>query len=100
LSGPERRIVLSEQASRDIADILQYTLETWGERQMDVYAARLEKGFRLLGARPLLGKPRRDLYPGCRCYRIEQHLVLYEVDEEEIRVARFLHKRMDVKLHP
>ena len=41
-----------------------------------------------------------DLYPGCRCYRIEQHLVLYEVDEEEIRVARFLHKRMDVKRHP
>lgn len=93
------RIVLSELAELDIADILQYTLETWGEAQMDAYAAKLERGLRVLETQPHLGKPRDAWYEGCRCYSVERHLVLYELIEQEIRVARIFNQRFDVPRH-
>lgn len=48
---------------------------------------------------PNLGKPRNDWFPGCRCYQIEQHLVLYEVVEDAIGIARIFHRRMDPASH-
>lgn len=48
---------------------------------MEIYAAKLERGLRRLVNNPRLGKPRNDWYPGCRCYMIEHHLVLYEIME-------------------
>ncbi|WP_408359452.1 type II toxin-antitoxin system RelE/ParE family toxin [Paraburkholderia sediminicola] len=88
-------IVLSELAQHDLTDILQYTLETWGADQMDAYAAKLESGIQLLQENPTLGKTREDLFEGCRTPRVEHHLVLYEIGDSEIRVARILHARMD-----
>ncbi|WP_404610228.1 type II toxin-antitoxin system RelE/ParE family toxin [Caballeronia udeis] len=88
-------IVLSELAQHDLTDILQYTLETWGADQMDAYAAKLESGIQLLQKNPALGKTREDLFEGCRTHRVEHHLVLYEIGDSEIRVARILHERMD-----
>ncbi|MBM3341718.1 MAG: type II toxin-antitoxin system RelE/ParE family toxin [Betaproteobacteria bacterium] len=99
LSRADFTVVLSELAALDLADILQYTLEQWGERQMDVYAAKLNRGLRQLAANPRLGKPRDDWYPGCRCFAVEHHLVLYEVEAQEVRVARFFHERVDVPRH-
>lgn len=96
LSKADFKVVLSELAALDLADILQYTLEQWGERQMDACAAKLERGLRQLAVNPHLGKPRDDWYPGCRCFLIERHLVLYVVVEAELRVARLFHERVDV----
>jgi len=33
MSPPKLRLILSPQAQNDFADILQYTLETWGKAQ-------------------------------------------------------------------
>jgi toxin ParE1/3/4 len=95
LSRPKHRVVLSELAELDLADILQYTFETWGIAQMDRYGAQLEQGFTLLAGNPLLGKRREDWFAGCRCQRIEHHLVLYDVIDGQVRVARIFHERMD-----
>jgi plasmid stabilization system protein ParE len=67
--------------------------------QMNTYAARLQSGLQSLLDNPSLGKQRDDLFPGCRCYRIEHHLVLYEIAEHTIRVARIFHQRMDPASH-
>lgn len=94
-----RRISLSEEAEGDLDDILQYTLETWGPRQVGLYARRLEKGLEALAGQPRIGKGRNDLYPGCRCHQIEEHIVYYSADEDVVSVARILHKRMHVRLY-
>jgi plasmid stabilization system protein ParE len=39
---------------------------------------------------------RDDLRPGVRTFPVGQHLIVYEVDDLAIRVARLLHQRMDV----
>ena len=99
MSRAKHVIALSELADQDLADILQYTLGTWGETQMDIYAAKLDKGMHLLESQPRLGKPRDDWYPGCRCYQVEHHLILYAVVEQQILVARIFHERVDVLRH-
>lgn len=99
MSNRKLTIELSGLAAQDLEDILQYTLETWGMAQMDAYAALLQHGLQLLQDNANLGKQRDDWFPGCRCYRIEHHLALYEVAEDAIRVARLLHKRMDPANH-
>jgi plasmid stabilization system protein ParE len=60
LSRPNSNVVVSDLAELDLADILQYTLETWDAAQMDRYAEKLEHGLTLLPANPLLGKRRED----------------------------------------
>jgi toxin ParE1/3/4 len=99
LSQADFIVVLSELAALDLADILQYTFEQWGERQMNLYAAKLSRGLRQLAVNPQLGKPREDWYPGCRCFSVERHLVLYVVVEHEVRIARLFHDRVDVPRH-
>jgi toxin ParE1/3/4 len=95
LSRPKRAVVLSALAELDFADILQYTLENWGVAQMERYAEILEQGMTLLTTNPLLGKRREDWFPGCRCHQIKHHLVLYEVVDGQVHVARLFHERMD-----
>lgn len=89
-------IVLSDLAQEDFADILQYTLEIWSEKQMDAYASKLEKGMRLLETNAALGIARDDLFEGCRVLPVEHHLVLYVAGDGVIAVARILHERMNV----
>jgi toxin ParE1/3/4 len=55
MSSPDRRLVLSPQAIEDLTDILQYTLETWGNRQMVAYAELLDEGLEMILDSPLIG---------------------------------------------
>jgi ParE toxin of type II toxin-antitoxin system, parDE len=66
---------------------------------MDIYAEKLERGMRLLETNSHLGKPREDWFPGCRCHQVERHLVLYQVVESEVQVARIFHESMDPARH-
>src|SRR5262245_56659823 len=56
MSSPERYTVcLSRQAERDVESILQYTYETYGERQQQIYAAALHEAFETITDNPGLG---------------------------------------------
>jgi toxin ParE1/3/4 len=91
------RLILSPEAQDDIADILLYTLQIWGEEQQDRYAALLDKGLLFMTDNPEIGRGRPELYLGCRSYRIREHIVYYAVKGGDINVARVLHSRMDAK---
>jgi toxin ParE1/3/4 len=99
LSAPKLELALARQAERDIRDILQYTLETWGEEQMERYAADLEAGIERLRENPGLGRRREDLYAGCRYYRVKEHSIFYSANEQILSIARVLHVRMDARRH-
>ena len=92
-------IILAPDASDDVQDILQYTLTTWGEGQMEKYAAVLNAAFNQLAQSPALGRRKDDLYPGCRCYQVERHCIYYDVQGRALRVARVLHVRMEAIRH-
>ena len=96
MSSPERYTLrLSRQAEQDIESILQYTYETYGERQRQLYADALHAAFETITGTPGLGHRRPDLSERHRAFTVEQHVVVYTVSGRTVYVARILHGRMD-----
>ena len=96
MSSPERYTLrLSRQAEQDIESILQYTYETYGERQQQRYAAALHAALETITGNPGLGHRRLDLSARHRAFPVEQHVVVYTVSGRTVHVARILHGRMD-----
>jgi toxin ParE1/3/4 len=95
MSHHDLPLLLAPQAEEDFADILQYTLETWGEAQMLVYRDMLDKALGSIRQNPLIGRKRQELSPSHRILPAEQHIIIYRVNERGIYVSRILHGRMD-----
>ena len=89
-------LFLTPEAKSDITDILNYTIETWGLEQAEMYADKLYKGFQLLLENPLLGRQRDDIIPGYRIWRIEKHLAIYRPAQRQVSVIRVLHVNRDI----
>jgi len=56
-------LILSPQAEEDFADILQYTLDTWGEVQTYSYRDILDKALLAIQQYPQIGHVRSELSP-------------------------------------
>ena len=89
-------LFLTPEAQSDITDILNYTIDIWGEKQAEIYADLLYKGMSLLCESPYLGKERDDILPGYRIWRVEQHFAIYKVETGLISVIRVLHVNRDI----
>lgn len=92
-------LILSPEAQSDIADILLYTMERWGEEQLERYAATFDAGLLLIQENPEIGRMRSELFPGCRSYRVREHIVYYAARDEAVVVFRVPHGRMDATRH-
>jgi len=76
--------VLAPLAQDDYADIRLYTEEA------------LARALDALADNPLLGRARDDLRPGARTLRVREHVIVYDVTPDLVRVARILHGRRDL----
>ena len=95
-----RRLRLTPEAADDLRDLLQYSLETWGQRQRDTYRALIHRALRDLARFPDLGRGRDELAPGLRSHPVGQHVVIYAVSDKELVVVRILHGRRDLAVEP
>jgi toxin ParE1/3/4 len=96
MSARSPLVVLAPQAERDFAFILVYTQRMWGGEQRAGYRATIAQALRSLREHPQTGRPRDDLFPGCRSMQVEQHIIYYyQPDATEIVVLRILHHRQD-----
>ena len=90
---------LSPHAEADLAEIADYTIETFGIEQARRYRDDLEACFRNLAENPLLGRSAEWLSPGLRRFEHRSHAVFYTQEEEGVLVVRILHAGMDVPRH-
>src|SRR5262245_50617229 len=90
-----RRLAITFAAKLDIDDALLYTQRRWGTEQRRRYLAQLYQGMRALLDHPERGRPRDELYAGCRSLLVEHHLVYYYLTDTEIVVDRVLHSSQD-----
>jgi toxin ParE1/3/4 len=86
---------LSRLAIADLAEIADYTIETFGIEQARVYRDGLEACFRALAANPNLGRRAERLAPMLKRYKHHSHEVFYLATNHEILIVRILHERMD-----
>lgn len=97
MSRDKLPIILSPKAEEDFADILQYTFQTWGEKQMYVYRAVIDKALLTIQQNPDIGQQRPEISKSHRSFPAGQHVIFYRSDQLAIYVSRILHERMDTK---
>lgn len=90
------RLELSDSAEKDFQNILFYTLQEWGERQMLRYAEALDTALIEIEKNPLKGK--KD-FPPHRFVRAKDHYIFYRIDKKTIIVTRILHGAMHFLRH-
>ena len=85
---------LLRRAEADLADIVEYTVRTWGVEQAARYIDDLESCCEMLANRPRLGRLRDEFRPGLRRMERGRRVVFYRQDSRGITISRFLHQRM------
>ena len=95
MSSRDPELHLSDAAKADFRDILAYSFQMWGERQMDEYGNLLNSTMTDLTTNPKHGHP----LPGSdiRSAKAGRHRIFYRISAVEIKVVRILHERMDLE---
>ena len=94
-----RELRFSTAALHDLASVALESETKWGAAQRTKYMAQIERRLGKLRERPELGPvfgPRR---PGLCRLVIGSHVAFYRFDDDQVRIARVLHQRMDVERH-
>ena len=91
--------IFSESGKSDLRNIYSYTFKEWGERQLNIYAIKIDDALNWLSENPFTieSKKRFDLHPGCYFYHVGKHFVVYRYLNDRLEIARVLHESMDFK---
>jgi plasmid stabilization system protein ParE len=94
-------VVLHPRAEAQMIDVLDHTLEEFGEAKYLEYRDLIALALRTLEATPMKGKRRPEIHPDAWTYHIARpghrarHLFLYRI-RDAVEVARFLYDAMDL----
>jgi toxin ParE1/3/4 len=86
---------LSRRARKDLAEIWRYSNRRWGTEQADQYIAGLQEACGKLADNPSLGRPIPHVEGEIRQYRYGSHVIVDQIDGEQVYVVRVLHEAMD-----
>jgi toxin ParE1/3/4 len=90
---------LSDRARRDLDDIRDWTVATWGREKWQVYYRGLGAAFKRIAADPTCGRSRDVLGGGMRSLVYEQHLIFFAPVANfggEPVILRILHQRRNL----
>ena len=89
----------TEQAQRDLTQIVRYTQQTWGLNQAGSYIDALEELATLLAQTPKIAKQCPEIFEGLRCFPYKSHMLYFLEAPHGITIVRALHEGMNPKLH-
>lgn len=85
------RFSMSRLARHDITEILQYTEESWGRHQRNVYLRELVRAGRQLTAFPEMGRESESRE--VRELVLRHHVILYQYRDDTVTILRVLNPR-------
>ena len=89
---------LTNQAVSDLADIWDYTIETWSENQAEKYYQQIIDACQNLAKNPENGKQYFEVYKQLLGFKVRKHIIFYQViSDSQIKITRILHERMDLE---
>ncbi len=89
----------AEKAEHDLKDIIDYSLQQWGESQTLAYLDGVGARGQLLADNPDLGIKREAISEGLLSFPYENHILYYVKQPHGITIVRVLHQRMDPMKH-
>lgn len=98
MSALKFRINFSVLAQKDVDDILAYTLENWGNRQLTIYRNKINRALRTIVSNSKKGAKRSA---GLHEFLVERHRIFYRINgySKTVHIVRILHHSMDTALH-
>jgi toxin ParE1/3/4 len=90
------RLELSDEADKDLVDILEYGTANFGWDRAEAYAASFEESFARLIDHPHIGALHPEVCPPIHSWPHGSHRIFYDVEGDRIVVQRILHKSVDV----
>ena len=85
---------LGWKAGSDLAAILDYSVDNWGEEHAEEYRSALESCFETLATSPRIGRGCGALYPELRRFEHRSHVIFYLPIVDGVLISRVLHKRV------
>lgn len=91
-------VQLSERAQKDFKAIQRYTLKRYGEKQVLKYSTMMKSGIEHIAGNPTLyGHFRPDIPERYRSHQVDEHSIIYRVDENTIFIVALLHGKMNFR---
>jgi toxin ParE1/3/4 len=90
---------LRPKAIADLEGIWDYTVDTWGEEQAELYVRMINESFQQIAVNPSLGRFCDAIRDGYRKRGVGRHVIFYRTVDGDVEVVRILHDRMDVDRH-
>ena len=91
----EYPLIISEQATHDLADIWLY-ISNDSPQVADKFLDFIFKQCQLLCSSPEIGRMREELLPGLRSFPIKRYVVYYRVAAESVEIIRILSGYRDI----
>lgn len=86
---------LTPLAGSDLRAIYLEGLRLYGEAQARRYLLRLSEEMRFIREFPFVPRLREEFVPPVRVHPVAAHVIIFEVREEEVIIARIRHGRED-----
>ena len=96
MDNPDKRIIWSPEAERDLLEIWDYQANAYSPTIADDHLLDIERVLHRLVHLPHFGKSREDLYPDLRAQLVYPHIICYRPLHAMIQVVRVLHQRRDI----
>lgn len=87
------RLDYAARALRDIRFILQYTEDTWGSQQEDLYRQILRDAFERIRDFPDIGHPVEGKPSNFREYHLRHHVIQYRREPDRVVILRVVNPR-------
>lgn len=99
MSSRSLPVTLSAKARQDFIDILRFTGETWGPKQLNAYRDTIDEALQIIGRNPEIGHHDDELPATHRLYVVGSHVIVYRIEPARVGVIRILHQRMQRSRH-
>jgi toxin ParE1/3/4 len=97
MSEPEYVLELSEEAYDDLINIQNYTYINHGETKWQNYSHDLDKAMSHILNHPFSGHVRDDVPSGYQAWGVNEHVMIYRVENKTVYLVRVLHGKMDFR---
>lgn len=94
--GRVLKVELSQEADRDLVNILAYGADAFGWDSAEAYVAGFERSLGLLARHPEIGVLHDEFRPPIRSLPHGSHRLFYDVERGRVIILRVLHKSVDV----
>jgi len=88
---------LSEEAYDDLINIQSYTYTNHGEAKWQSYSHDLDKAMAHILRNPFSGHARDDIPSGYQAWSVNEHVMIYRVENKTVYLVRVLHGKMDFR---